>query len=300
MSDQKVEIVEVGPRDGLQNEKKILSLDVKLKLFELLVKAGLRTIEPTSFVREDKIPQMADSSSLYNTLSQYKDIRMPALVPNQKGFENALNSNVKCIAIFTATSDTFNMKNTNATFSQSIERFKEFVPKALDMGIEVRAYISTVFGCPYEGHTSIDKLLMASEELFKLGAYEISYGDTIGVANPWQVKNVITKLKQNFDLSKMAMHFHDTEGLALANIYSSFEEGIRIFDSSVAGLGGCPYAKGATGNVATDDVVNMFDKMNIQTGVDADKLHLASQYITTELERESVSKYFQAKKGRCS
>lgn len=298
----KVSIIEVGPRDGLQNEKNILSLEVKTKLIELLVDAGFKTIEPTSFVRPEKIPQMADSKDLFKAILKHaeKGVIFPALVPNQKGFENSIEAGARWIALFTATSNTFNKKNTNATIEESIERFKEFTPQALEKEQMIRGYVSTVFGCPYEGETSIDELLKVCEKLFKLGVYEISLGDTIGVANPLQVKTIISELKKNFDLDKFAMHFHDTEGMALANIFSSYEEGMTVFDSSVAGLGGCPYASGATGNVATDDVVNMFHKMNVETGINEDKLHLASEYVLKELNKTSSSKFFNAKKGRKS
>ena len=293
-----VEIIEVGPRDGLQNEKTILSLETKAKLIDMLVDAGFKTIEPTSFVRAEKIPQMADSKELFKGVLKHNDVTFPALVPNRKGFEDSLEAGAKWIAIFTATSNTFNKKNTNATIEESLERFDAFVPDAIKEGQTVRGYISTVFGCPYEGETSIDTLKSVSEKLLSMGVYEISLGDTIGVANPYQVKKIIHELKKDFDLSKFAMHFHDTEGMALANILTSYEEGIRVFDSSVAGLGGCPYANGATGNVATDDVVNMFHKMGIETGINEDKLHAASKYILGELGKVGGSKYYLAKEGR--
>ena len=300
MIKEEVKIVEVGPRDGLQNEKVILPIETKIELIDLLVDAGFKTIEPTSFVRPEYIPQMADSKTLFSSILKHEDIVFPALVPNKKGFLNSLDAGAKWIAIFTATSNTFNKKNTNATIDESLKRFDEFVPDATKEGQTVRGYISTVFGCPYEGETSIDEMLRLCERLISFGVNEISLGDTIGVANPSQVKVIIQRLKEHFDLSMMAMHFHDTEGMALANILASYQEGIRIFDSSVAGLGGCPYAKGASGNVASDDVINMFHKMNINTGIDQDKLHKASRFILKALGKEGSSKFFQANEGRKS
>ena len=293
-----VKLIEVGPRDGLQNENSILPLEVKVKFIELLVDAGFRTIEPTSFVRAEKIPQMADSHALFQSILRHEEAIFPALVPNKKGFDNSLKAGAKWIAIFTATSNTFNMKNTNASIDESLKRFEEFVPDAISEGQTVRGYVSTVFGCPYEGEASTDELLRVCEKLFKLGVNEISLGDTIGVGHPYQVKEIISAVKKNFGLDKIAMHFHDTEGMALANIYTSYEEGVRAFDSSAAGLGGCPYAHGASGNVASDDVVNMFHKMGIDTGIDGEKLHIASKYILESIGKSSNSKFFNAKEGR--
>ncbi|OIQ20385.1 MAG: hydroxymethylglutaryl-CoA lyase [Bacteriovorax sp. MedPE-SWde] len=299
--DNKVTLVEVGPRDGLQNESSIVDTDVKFEFIKLLHDAGLNVIEITSFVRPDKIPQMKDASDLYNMVVDNIDLsnlRTPCLVPNLKGLETAMKLNVSEIAIFTATSNTFNIKNINATVDESFQRLSLVSDKAREVSLDIRGYLSTVFGCPYEGIVKKEQVIKTIDKLLKLGVYEVSLGDTIGVANPEQVRSLILEIKKNFDLSKMAMHFHDTEGMALANIYASYEEGIRVFDSSAAGLGGCPYAKGATGNVATDDIVNLFHKIGVNTGVDQDKLHKASSYILNHLKKNSPSKYFNAREGR--
>lgn len=300
-----VRIVEVGARDGLQNEKTVVDTQTKFEFIKKLHEAGLDTIEISSFVRADKIPQMQDATELYKMVKENLDLsklKTPCLVPNIKGLENALNVGVDEIAIFTATSNEFNKRNINASVDESLERLK-IVTDAVntqynEKNIKIRGYLSTVFGCPYEGKISIDDTLKVIEKLVNLGVYEISLGDTIGVANPYQVKELISSINKNFDLSMMAMHFHDTEGMALANIFTSYEEGIRVFDSSAAGLGGCPYAKGATGNVATDDVVNLFDKLNVRTGIDKEKLHEASKFIIDYLGKKSPSKFFNAYEGR--
>jgi hydroxymethylglutaryl-CoA lyase len=296
----KVHIIEVGPRDGLQNESTLLATDVKLKFIEMLYAAGLTTIEVTSFVRPDRIPQMKDSKELYTQVSSRigDKARLPCLVPNLKGLETAIACHVKEIALFTATSDEFNKKNINASVDESFVRLNEVAQKAKAQGIEMRGYLSTAFGCPYQGKVTIDSVVKNTQRLLDLGAKEVSIGDTIGVANPKLVTQTVKALADNFDLNQMAMHFHDTEGMALANILKSYELGITKFDSSAAGLGGCPYARGATGNVATDDVVHMFEQMGVNTGVDEDKLYAASEYIGNALNRPSPSKYFNAKKGR--
>lgn len=297
-----IRIIEVGPRDGLQNEKKVLSTEQKAKYIELLSMTGLSTIEVTSFVRADKIPQMGDASSLFEKVKAFMpaNISMPCLVPNLVGLESALDAGVKEIAVFTATSDTFNKKNINATIDESMDRLRPVVKMATDCGLKVRGYISTVFGCPYEGKTSVENLLKVTRFLKEIGCYEISLGDTIGVGNPNQVLSFSKELKKEFPLELFAMHFHDTNGMALANILTSLEAGLTRFDASSAGLGGCPYAKGATGNVATEDVVNLFHSLGINTGVDMDKLTQASKYILGELEKKSSSKFynaFMARKG---
>ncbi|EQC44004.1 hydroxymethylglutaryl-CoA lyase [Bacteriovorax sp. Seq25_V] len=305
MTNNNVKIVEVGPRDGLQNEKNLVSLEVKVNFIKKLLAAGIRSLEVTSFVRPDKIPQMSDASELFPLIKEFaRDmaVELPCLVPNLIGLNSALGLGVDHIALFSATSNTFNKKNINATVDESFSRLQEVVEyvKSSGKAVKMRGYVSTVFGCPYEGEIDLDHTLKVIEKMRDLGVDEISLGDTIGVANPIQVQTLITALKKNFDLSKIAMHFHDTEGMAVANIYTSFNEGIRIFDSSAAGLGGCPYAKGATGNVATDDVVNLFDKMNVNTGIDASKLHEASSYILENLGKQGGSKFFHAFEGRKS
>ena len=293
----KVNIVEVGPRDGLQNENQVIDSIDKVKYIEMLASSGLKTVEATSFVRADRIPQMADGEKVFNLLKKkesLKTVNLPCLVPNLKGLDKAIEAGVKEISVFTATSDTFNQKNINATTKESLERLEIVMKKATESKIKIRGYISTVFGCPYEGKTSLDNLIEISKTLLDLGAYEISLGDTIGVGHPLQVKNILECLKKDFSLDKFALHFHDTRGLALANILIGLELGITTFDSSSGGLGGCPYAKGATGNVATEDVVNMLESMGVNTGIDMDKLSKASLFILKKLNKETESKYLKA------
>ncbi|WP_417336444.1 hydroxymethylglutaryl-CoA lyase [Halobacteriovorax marinus] len=292
-----VRIIEVGPRDGLQNEAKVLDLSTKVEFIDRLALTGLETIEVTSFVRADKIPQMGDAKELFKTIKErdyYNKLNLPCLVPNTKGMELAIDNGVKEVAIFTATSNTFNQRNINATIEESLERFRPVAKLATDNGIKIRGYISTVFGCPYEGETSVDSLMDILSALKDMGCYEISLGDTIGVANPLQVKNVLSRVFKIHSANELAMHFHDTRGLALANTLASLEMGATNFDSSAAGLGGCPYAKGATGNVATEDVVYMLESMGVSTGVDLEKMAHASKYILEALGKESSSKYLTA------
>jgi hydroxymethylglutaryl-CoA lyase len=290
-------IIEVGPRDGLQNEKTVLATEDKAKFIELLAQAGLSTIEITSFVRADKIPQMGDAKELFsqlNTNDWFKKLNSPCLVPNLKGLEIAKDLGVSEIAIFTATSNTFNQKNINATIEESFDRFKPVVDEATKSKMKLRGYVSTVFGCPYEGETSVKTLIESCHRLFDLGVYEISLGDTIGVANPLQVKNILTDLKKEFSLDRFAMHFHDTRGLATSNIVAALEMGSTRFDASAGGLGGCPYAKGSTGNVATEDVVYLLESMGINTGVDIAKLVKATTFISAKLGKASSSKFYKA------
>jgi hydroxymethylglutaryl-CoA lyase len=294
---KKVRIVEVGPRDGLQNEKTIVSLEDKVTFIKMLADSGLHEIEATSFVRADKIPQMSDGAELFKKLATEASLRktsLISLVPNAKGLELAINAGVKEIAIFTSTSNTFNQKNINATIEESMVRLEEVMAKARPHGLRARAYISTVFGCPYEGKTSLTVLKDLIVRLKNLGVYEISLGDTIGIANPLQVRETIDFLKKDFDLGFFAMHFHDTRGMAAANILTSLEMGLTSFDSSAAGLGGCPYAKGASGNVATEDLYFLLSSMGIETGIDIEKLAKASQFILDKVQKESGSKFLKA------
>ena len=294
---KKVRIVEVGPRDGLQNEKTIVSLEDKITFIKMLSAAGLHEIEATSFVRADKIPQMSDGMKLYSQLLKESDLlksKLISLVPNEKGLDNALSVGVKEIAVFTATSNTFNMKNINATVDESLKRIDGVMSRANKEGLKTRAYISTAFGCPYEGKTSMAELKRVAYHLENLGVYEISIGDTIGVANPLQVKETIEFLRADFSLDFLAMHFHDTRGMAVANILASLEMGITSFDASAGGLGGCPYAKGASGNVATEDLVYLFSNMGIDTGIDMEKLAQASSFILGKLSKTSSSKNLTA------
>lgn len=294
---KKVRIVEVGPRDGLQNEKSIIALDDKFNFIKNLSAAGLSEIEATSFVRSEKIPQMCDGVELYERLKNEPSLaatHLITLVPNLKGMETALSSGVKDIAVFTSTSDTFNQKNINATIDESLIRIEEVMKLANANKIRTRGYISTVFGCPYEGQTSLKELKRIAHKLQDLGIYEISLGDTIGIANPKQVAEVIDYLSKDFKLDFFSMHFHDTRGMAVANILTSLELGITSFDSSAGGLGGCPYAIGASGNVATEDLYFLFNSMGIESGIDIKKLAQASSIILSKLNRESPSKFLKA------
>ena len=292
-----IKIVEVGPRDGLQNEKSILSTEDKFEFISKLTQSGLQTIEVTSFVKAPAIPQMADALELYTRVRDElgdKGVGFPCLVPNMKGYETAKNLGVKEIALFTATSDAFTKKNINATVDESFIRMSEVAAQAKKDGIRVRGYVSTAFGCPYEGDQPVEKLVNVAKRLIDLGVYEVSVGDTIGVAKPNQVRSFIKTLKSEIGLNKVAMHFHDTRGMAPTNIYVSLEEGITTFDSSAGGLGGCPYAKGATGNVATEDVWYLMHSQGLDTGIDIEKLSEASKFILEKVNRQTESKFLRA------
>ena len=295
----KIKIVEVGPRDGLQNEKSILPLVDKVSFISDLLQAGLKEIEVTSFVRRESIPQMGDATELIAALKDqglFSPERCMVLVPNLKGLEMAMSTGVQRLAWFTAASETFNKKNINATIDESFENMqamKQFLTSQ-KKDIRVRGYLSTVFGCPYEGKVAPEKVLALTRKLFQLGVEEISFGDTVGVATPLQVKNLCRLLKQEFPLNKIAMHFHDTRGMAIANILSSLEEGVTIFDASAGGLGGCPYAVGATGNVATEEVIYLMENLGIGTDVDLPKLIKASTKVLKKLGRSTPSKFLLA------
>jgi len=291
-----IRIVEVGPRDGLQNEKTILSTEDKFNFIAALAESGLKSIEVTSFVKAPAIPQMADAVELFTKVKNELSGRtsFPCLVPNLKGYETARNLGVKEIAIFTATSDSFTKKNINATVDESFERMKEVTGAAKKDNVMIRGYVSTAFGCPYEGTMDVKRLINVTKRLFELGVYEVSIGDTIGVAIPQQVRSYIKALKSEFPIGKLAMHFHDTRGMALTNIYVSLEEGITTFDSSAGGLGGCPYAKGATGNVATEDVWYLLNSQGLDTGIDIAKLAEASKMILEKINRQTESKFLRA------
>jgi hydroxymethylglutaryl-CoA lyase len=292
-----IKIVEVGPRDGLQNEKTILSTEDKFQFISLLTKTGLQAIEVTSFVKAPAIPQMIDAVALYSKVKEnlsHTNISFPCLVPNMKGYETARGLGVKEVALFSATSDSFTKKNVNATVDETFEKMKEVAALAAKDKVLTRGYISTAFGCPYEGKMDVKKLLKVTQKFFDLGVYEVSVGDTIGVATPNQVRDYIKELKKNFPVDRLAMHFHDTRGMALTNIHVSLEEGIKTFDSSAGGLGGCPYAKGATGNVATEDVWYLLQSLGLETGVDIAKLAEASKFILEKLNKTTESKFLKA------
>ncbi|MFL5784167.1 MAG: hydroxymethylglutaryl-CoA lyase [Bacteriovoracaceae bacterium] len=293
----KVKIVEVGPRDGLQNEKSVLETEDKFHYISLLKEAGLKTIEVTSFVKPPAIPQMKDAVELFTLVRDRLGLEatnFPCLVPNMYGYEKARSLGVKEIALFSATSDSFTKKNVNATIDETFERMEEVAQEAKKDKVRMRGYISTAFGCPYEGKIEVSKLISVAERFLKLGVYEISVGDTIGVAVPDQVRDALKSFLKAIPLEKTAMHFHDTRGMALTNILVSLEAGISTFDSSSGGLGGCPYAKGATGNVATEDVWYLMQSLGINTGIDIKKLSEASAFILSKVQRPTESKFLRA------
>jgi hydroxymethylglutaryl-CoA lyase len=285
-----VKIVEVGPRDGLQNEKSVISAADKIKFIDLLSDTGLKTIEATSFVSPKWVPQLADADEVYKGIRKKTDVSYPVLVPNEKGMERALACGVKEIAVFTAASESFNQKNINASIAESIERFKPVMAIAAKHSIKVRGYISTVIGCPYEGAIKPTAVARVAKELAAVGCYEISLGDTIGVGTPLKAQAMLKAAAAEVPIDRLAVHFHDTYGQALANIHACLELGVAVVDSSTSGLGGCPYAKGATGNVATEDVLFMLTGMGIETGVDMTKLLAAGSFISGLLKRVPESK----------
>ena len=291
---KQVKIVEVSPRDGLQNEKQTIELSTKLSLIEKLGSSGIKNIEITGFVSPKWIPQLADSSELCEQLIRKQDINYSALTPNIKGMELAIAGNIKEVAVFTAASESFTKKNINCTIEESLQRFEPVIELAKHHNIKVRGYVSCVLGCPYEGQIDANKVAEITEQLFKLGCYEVSLGDTIGTGTPSAAKNMLHACMNIAPIEKLALHFHNTYGQALANIYACLELGANIIDSSVAGLGGCPYAKGASGNVATEDVVYMLNGMNIDTGIDFIKLVKTGQWISQKLQRENNSQVGKA------
>jgi isopropylmalate/homocitrate/citramalate synthase len=291
---RKVKIVEVGPRDGLQNEPKNVPAAVKIELVRRLVDAGLRSIEATSFVSPKWVPQMADSAEVMAGVERKSGVAYPVLVPNMQGFEAARAAGADEIEVFGAASESFSRKNINCSIAESLERFAPVVEAARANKMRVRGAVSCAVGCPYEGEVKPKAVAMLAEELHEMGCYEISLADTIGVGTPGKVRAMIEAVARKVPIGKLAGHYHDTYGQALANIYASLESGVKTFDSSVAGLGGCPYAKGATGNVATEDVVYMFNGLGIETGVDLEKLFRAGQFICGELGREPASRVARA------
>lgn len=288
-----VRIVEVGPRDGLQNEVPV-SLEDKIKLIDLLSDTGLDYIESGSFVSPKWVPQMAGSAEIFAGIKQKAGITYAALTPNLKGFEAALAAGVKEVAVFGAASESFSQKNINCSIAESIARFEPLMAEAKANGIKVRGYVSCVLGCPYEGDIEPQKVAQVAKMLFDLGCYEISLGDTVGVGTPQKVKVMLDAVTKQVPVEKLAVHFHDTYGQALANIYSALQSGVSVVDSAVAGLGGCPYAAGASGNVATEEVVYMLNGLGVQTGVDLDKLVDAGAFISDRLGKKPNSKVSRA------
>ena len=293
----RVRVAEVGGRDGLQNEAKVVSTDDKIGFLERLGEAGLQTIEVGSFVRPDRIPQLTDTAEVFARLAKRPGVRYVALVPNEKGLERAREAGVRDIAVFTAASDTFNRKNINMTVDESLAAQRPVVERAKRDGLWVRGYVSTCFGCPYEGEVAPERVRDVATALDAMGVDEISLGDTIGVGTPRQVETVVGMLLEKLPSEKLALHFHDTRGTALANVLAGLGMGIAIFDSSAGGLGGCPYAPGASGNLATEDLLYMLDGMGIETGVSLPKVVEASRFIARSLGRELPSRYLHAVSG---
>src|SRR5881396_1135811 len=289
-----VKIVEVGPRDGLQNEKVTIPTEAKVAYITALADAGLKVIEAGAFVSQKWVPQMSDTAAVYAEIPKDPGVEYPVLVPNMKGLERAIETGVKSIAIFTAASDTFNERNINMSIDESFANYAPVAARARSEKMRVRGYASTAFGCPYEGEVPPEKVLEVSARLLDLGCYEVSIGDTIGVGTPMQVQGVIGILLQVIPARKLAMHFHDTRGTALANTLAALEMGIAIFDASSGGLGGCPFAPGASGNLATEDLIYMLDHMGIETGVDVRKLVAASSIIAPYLDHALPGRYLQA------
>jgi len=291
---KKVRIVEVGPRDGLQNEKMEVPTKVKLELIGRLADAGLPAVEATAFVSPKWIPQMADHTEVLEGIKRKPGVSYPVLTPNLKGFEAARAAGATEVAVFGAASESFSRKNINCTIAESLERFRPVTDAARQAGIKVRGYISCVLGCPYEGEIVPAKVAKVARALHDMGCYEISLGDTIGVGTPGKTKAMIEACATEVPIERLAGHYHDTYGQALANIYASLEMGVATFDSSVAGLGGCPYAKGASGNVATEDVVYMLHGLGIETGIDLDKVVDIGRWICGVIGKEPQSKAAKA------
>lgn len=289
-----VTIIEVGPRDGLQNESSFVSSEHKIELINLLSQTGLKQIEATSFVSAKAIPQLADNELVFTSINKLPGISYSALVPNERGMLKALEAGVKEIAVFTAASESFNQRNINCSIQESIQRFKPVLELAKSHQIKVRGYISCVLGCPYEGEIRPQQVSEVSQQLIDLGIDEISLGDTIGVGTPRQTRLLLDKILTIVPLDSLAMHFHDTYGQAIANIDASLQYGVHRFDSSVAGLGGCPYARGASGNVATEDVLYLMHGLGIDTGVDIFKVVSAGDMICKVLNRKNQSKVANA------
>jgi isopropylmalate/homocitrate/citramalate synthase len=287
-----VKIVEVGPRDGLQNESLVVPTKVKIELIHRLVEAGCPVVEATAFVSPKWVPQMADSTEVLTGIDIRRGVHYPVLTPNVRGFHSALEAGAKEVAVFAAASESFSKKNINCTIAESLERFAPVAEEARENGIKLRGYVSCVLGCPYEGPVNPDTVVRVSEALFEMGCYEVSLGDTIGTGNAGTTERLLDRVLDDCGMppEKFAVHFHDTFGQALANILIGLQKGINVVDTAVAGLGGCPYAKGASGNVATEDVVYMLNGMGIKTGIDLEKVVYAGQFITDALGKTPASR----------
>jgi len=289
-----VRIVEVGPRDGLQNEKATIATADKIELIDRLSDTGLRSIEATSFVSPKWVPQLADAAEVFTGIRRRGGVRYPVLVPNEQGYERARAVGVEEIAVFTAASEAFNRKNINASIDESLERFAPVMERARADGVAVRGYVSTVLGCPYQGEVPLTDVVRVARALFEMGCYEVSLGDTIGVGTPGKARAMLLAVSSEVPVNALAVHFHDTYGQALANVLACLEEGVAVVDSAVSGTGGCPYAKGASGNVATEDVVYMLHGLGIETGIDLAKLADTGRWLASKLGRETGSKVGKA------
>ncbi|MGM8930097.1 hydroxymethylglutaryl-CoA lyase [Salinicola halophyticus] len=287
---KQVSIVEVGPRDGLQNEAEPIATAAKLELIERLGAAGLKRIEAASFVSPKWVPQMADHRDVMTGIRRRPGVVYSALTPNLKGLEAALECGVEEVAVFAAASEAFSQKNINCSLAESLARFAPVIERARESNVRVRGYVSCVLGCPYEGEVAPTKVAEVSKALYEMGCYEVSLGDTIGVGTPLKAKRLLETVSRDIPMDKLAAHFHDTYGQALANLYAVLEEGIGVIDSAVAGLGGCPYAKGATGNVATEDVIYLLNGLGIDSGVDLDKLAETGVWITQNIGKPNRAK----------
>jgi hydroxymethylglutaryl-CoA lyase len=290
MLPSKVKIVEVGPRDGLQNEKEVVPTATKIELIERLASAGLRVIEATSFVSPKWVPQMGDNTAVLQGIRRHPDTVYAALTPNLQGFDGAIEAGATEVAIFAAASESFSRKNINCSISESLKRFEPIVSAASALEIRVRGYVSCVVGCPYEGDIASGQAASVARTLYDMGCYEVSLGDTIGVGNPASIARLIEACARKIPIEHLAGHYHDTYGMAIANIHASLQLGMATFDSSVAGLGGCPYAKGASGNVATEDVVYLLHGLGIETGIDLATLAHIGDWISRALNRPNGAK----------
>ncbi len=293
MSDQ-VRIVEVGPRDGLQNETTLITVEARVAFIENLIAAGLRTVEVGSFVSPKAVPQMASSDQVLRAVDHHPNSEFHVLVPNEKGYDAARAAGAKVIAVFASASEGFSRANINCTIAESIERFKPVIARAKADGIRVRGYLSCVLGCPYDGEVRPSQVVAVADQLWKLGCYEVSLGDTIGVGTPVKARELLRAVAGAVPMANIGMHFHDTYGQALANLYAGLEEGARVIDSAAGGLGGCPYAPGATGNVATEDVVYMLEGMGVSTGVNMERLVAATNEVCRLVGKLPVSRVASA------
>jgi len=289
-----VRIVEVGPRDGLQNEKTLVPTPAKIELIDRLTATGLSSIEATSFVSPKWVPQLADAADVFAGIHRKPGVHYPVLVPNEQGYDRARAVGAEEVAVFTAASEAFNRKNINASIDESIERFRPVIERARADGVKVRGYVSTVLGCPYQGEVPVADVVRVAQRMHALGCYEISLGDTIGVGTPAKARAMLRAVASEVPITALAVHFHDTYGQALPNLLACLEEGVRVADASVSGTGGCPYAKGASGNVASEDVVYMLHGMGMHTGIDLDKLVDTGRWLAALLGRATGSKVTQA------